>query len=428
MDYDFQTNEDFAYDLDFKDPLSRLWKRFHAPEGIIYVDGNSLGLLSEDSEISVLRVLSEWKTLGIKGWLDGEPPWFYYAEKLGSMCSELIGAKPEEVVAANTTTINIHSLAHTLYKPNGKKKKILADELNYPTDIYALRSVIRLRGQNPEKDLILSPSNDGRYLNENKIVELMSDEVALVFLPSVLYRSGQLDIQYLVKEAHDRGIKIGFDCSHSVGVIPHYFDLWNVDFALWCSYKYLNGGPGSTAFLYLNMKHFDLEPALAGWFGYEKDRQFDLLLDFRHARNARGWKISSPSILSLASIEGSLKIILEAGIEPIRTKSLKMTSYLIYLIDEILSKNPYDFTVGTPREDNRRGGHVAIEHEEAMRISESLRIKGVISDFRPPNVIRIAPVPLYNTYHQIWRIVQDLKEIIDRKEYHKSSEHRRMIS
>jgi len=427
--HEFEKSENFARKLDSEDPLARFREKFYVPEGAIYVDGNSLGLLSKDSESSVLRVVNEWKTLGIKGWLEAKHPWFYLAEELGAMCAKLVGAEPEEVVATGATTVNIHSLVNTFYEPDGKKRKILADELNFPTDIYALRSVIRLRGLNPGDALVLAPSEDGRSLDENKIVKLMDEDVALVFLPSVLYRSGQLlDMPLLTEEAHRRGIPVGFDCSHSVGVVPHYFNKWDVDFALWCSYKYLNGGPGGTAFLYVNKKHFDHEPALTGWFGQVKEKQFDMSLNFEHSKSAGGWQISSPAVLSLAPIEGSLKIILEAGIEGIREKSLKMTSYLIYLTDEILSAAPYNFMIGTPREPERRGGHVAVEHEEGMRMAEALRSRGVVSDFRPPNVIRLAPIPLYNTYHEVWKIVQHLKEIVDKRVYEAFPQERKKIS
>ena len=429
VDSKFETHEEFAQKLDSTDPLAKFRGRFHTPKDTIYVDGNSLGLLSKDSESSVSRVLDEWKTLGIRGWLEGRLPWFHFAEELGAKCAKLVGARPDEVVATGTTTVNIHSLVHTFYQYDSKRRKILADELTFPTDIYALRSIVQLRGLDPKKNLVLTSSLDGRFLDEQKIVDMMDETIAIALLPSVLYRSGQLlDMKYLAEEAHKKGITIGFDCSHSAGIVPHHFDHWNVDFAVWCSYKYLNGGPGSTAFLYVNKKHFDREPVLAGWFGYVKDKQFDLALHFEHARSAGGWQISSPAILSSAPVEGSLNIILEAGIEAIRKKSLNMTSYLIDLIDETLSQKPYNFSIGTPREARRRGGHVAIEHKEAMRISEALRARRVISDFRPPNVIRIAPIPLYNTYHEVWRIAQHLKNIIDEEEYAKLPKQRKDIS
>jgi kynureninase len=198
-----------------------------------------------------------------------------------------------------------------------------------------------------------------------------------------------------------------------VGIVPHDFDEWQTDFALWCSYKYLNGGPGATAFLYVNKKHFQLEPALPGWFGYQKDKQFNMALHFEHAQNAGGWQISSPAILSSAPLEGALSIILEAGIQQIREKSAKMTSYLIYLVDELLSKPPYDYSVGTPREPQRRGGHVAIEHSKADTIIQELIRKGIVPDYRPPNIIRTAPASLYTKYHEIWQMIDTLKQAIN---------------
>ncbi|UCD96111.1 MAG: kynureninase [Candidatus Bathyarchaeota archaeon] len=429
MDSAFKVAEEYSQQLDLQDPLSGYRLKFHIPPNTIYMDGNSLGLLAKNSEDCVLRALNEWKTLGIQGWLNADLPWFHMAEELGAQCAQIVGALPTEVVATGTTTVNIHSLVNTFYQPDDLRTKILGDELNFPSDIYALTSAVKLRGLDPNKNLILAPSRDGRTLDEKQIVELMTDDVALVFLPSVLYRSGQLlDMKTLTEQAHRRGIPIGFDCSHSVGAIPHFFDEWQVDFALWCSYKYLNGGPGGTAFLYVNENHFTVEPALAGWFGHVKERQFDMAPNFEHARSAGGWQISSPAILSSVPLEGSLKIILEAGIQAIRRKSLTMTSYLMFLIDELLSEDPYNYAVGTPREAKRRGGHVAIEHEEGSRISEALRVRNVIPDFRPPNIVRIAPSPLYSTYNEVWRVVQHLKEIIDSKEYERFSKGRKLIS
>jgi kynureninase len=429
MNSEFELGESYARKLDLEDTLARFRESFYLPNQTIYMDGNSLGLMCKDSWSSVLRVLDEWATLGVRGWLEAKRPWFYFSEQLGAMCASLVGAAPDEVVVSGTTTVNIHQLVNTFYRPSGERKRIIADELDFPSDIYALRSIMKLRGTNPDTDLILAPSADGRLLDENKLVQLMDDRVALVFLPSVLYRSGQLlDIRHLTREAHRRNILIGFDCCHSVGSVPHHFDEWGVDFALWCSYKYLNGGPGSTAFLYVNKEHFDREPALAGWFGYVKEKQFDMSLEFEHSRNAGGWQISSPAILSSASLEGSLKVTLDAGIEAIREKSLRMTSYLMYLVDHLLSRSPYDFLIGTPREDERRGGHVAIEHDEGLRIGEALRSRGVTPDFRPPNILRIAPIPLYNTYHEVWQVTQHLKDIIDKREYERFSKERKAIS
>ncbi len=426
VSYTFNQEENFALLMDSQDPLSKYRDRFYIPENnTIYLDGNSLGLSSKDAELNILRVIDEWKNLGIRGWFEPEKPWFHFGERLGAMIAPLVGAKPEEVVATGTTTINLHSLVSTFYHPQGKKTKILANELEFPTDIYALKSQILLKGLDPIDHLVRVPSEDGRNLNENTIVESMTDEIALILLSSALYRSGQLiDIPYLTQEAHKRDIPIGWYCCHSVGALPHFFHDWDVDFAFWCSYKYLNSGPGSTAFLYINKKHFQKLPGLTGWFGNVKERQFEMSHDFEHAKSAGGWQMSSSNIFCSAPIEGSLKIVLEAGIDNIRKKSLKMTSYLIYLIDEILSKHPYNFKVGTPRDPEKRTGHVALEHDEnAIEINKLLMKQYIVTDFRYPNIIRIAPIALYNTYHEVWQTIQRIKDIFDQnklKEYKNS--------
>lgn len=416
----FEPTEAFALKMDAEDPLREFRQRFFIPAGKIYMDGNSLGLMSRDAGNTVQRVLKEWQHQAIDGWLEAGQPWFTFAENLGARCAPLVGAAPDEVVATGTTTVNIHSLTATFYKPQGRRSRILADPLNFPTDIYALKGQIRLKGLDPKRELVLVPSSDGKTLDEEAIVGHLSDEVAMALLPSVLFRSGQLlDIAYLTAKAHEKGIIIGFDCSHSVGALPHRFDDWDVDFALWCSYKYLNGGPGSPAFLYVNRKHFRREPLLAGWFGYVKEKQFDLLLDFEHAPSAGGWQISSPGIINAAPVEGALTIANEAGIERTRQKSLLLTSYLVFLVDELLSAPPYSFTIGTPRNPERRGGHIALERDQfPWEICRALKVnKGVIPDFRGPNVIRIAPVALYNTFHEVWQVVHFIKEIIDNREY-----------
>ncbi len=422
-------NKEEIINFDGKDTLAAFRDRFYILEGITYMDGNSLGLLSKDSERSLMRVLDEWKTLGIKGWMEGERPWFWFAEDMGDMASPIVGAKPGEVVFSGTTTVNIHSLISSFYNPKGKRTKILADELNFPSDIYALKGQLKLRGVCPQKHLILAKAGKDMLLNEQDIIEQMTDEVDLVFLPSVIYSTGQLlDMELLTAEAHKRNITIGFDCSHSAGAIPHRFDVWGVDFALWCSYKYMNGGPGASAFYYVNKKHFGKEPLLAGWFGYLKEKQFDMLTEFIPAPNAGRWQISSPGILGSSAIEGALKIILEAGINNIREKSLKMTSLLAGLLQEKVFSGFPGFKFVTPLKEERRGGHIAIEPPEAVRINEALKARGIIPDLRPPNIIRLAPVALYNTFEEVWNVVETLKEIMDTKEYEKYSKQRKAVS
>jgi len=228
--------EEYALRMDAEDPLARYRDRFHRIPGKIYMDGNSLGLLSVDAEASLRRVFEEWKALGIGGWTGGEIQWITYAERLGAMEAGLVGAAPDEVVVCGGTTVNLHALVATFYRPEGERRRILADELNFPSDLYALAAQIRLRGGDPDDDLVLVESRDGLVIEEDDVVDAMTEDVALILLPSVYYRSGQLlDMGRLTREARERGITIGFDCSHSVGVVPHRFDEWGVDWAFWCN-------------------------------------------------------------------------------------------------------------------------------------------------------------------------------------------------
>lgn len=419
-----------AQRLDDHDGLASFKNRFYVREGVIYMDGNSLGLLSHDAEQSLLTVIEQWKTLGIDGWLKASPPWFYLGEELGRRSASLVGASPESIVVAGTTTVNLHALVATFYEPTQGRRKIIAGELDFPSDIYALKAQIELRGGNPQTDLVKVSSHDGRTIDEDDIIATMDDTVALVLLPSVLYRSGQLlDIQRLTAAAHDRGITIGWDCCHSAGVIPHEFDRWNVDFAFWCNYKYLNAGPGGIASLYVNPQHFGKTPALPGWWGYQKDRQFDMLHEFEGAAGAGAWQISTTTILGAAPLIGSLNIMDEAGIETVRKKSLALTDYLISLLDERgLTGAEYGYQIGTPRDHRSRGGHVAVEHEHAAAIARSLKERGVVPDFRPPNVIRLAPVPLYTSFVDVWDTVQHLREIIESGEYRQMSGAREIVA
>ena len=414
-----RTDEDYAQALDAADPMSAVRGMFNIPEDTVYMLGNSLGLMPKAAEEAVGRVMGEWRAMGIGGWMDGKPPWFYLAERIGEAAAPLVGAVPDEVICTGTTTYNIHSLVSTFFRPSDSRKKIIASSLEFPTDIYALKSQLELRGLDRDDDLILIGGDEEGIVNEDEIIGAMNDEVALVWLSSVLFRSGQLlDIARLTAAAHERGIMIGFDCSHSAGAVPHSFDEWDVDFAVWCGYKYLCGGPGAPAFIYLNRKHFDTVPGLSGWFGCDKDRQFDMSLEFDHARSAGGWQVSSPGILGAAAVEGALSVIMDHGIAAVRERSLRLTSYLFYLVDELLSEEPYSFRVVTPRENSRRGGHIAIARgEDALKIKEALVNRGVVTDFRPPDVIRIAPSPLYSTFTDVRSVVGYIREIIDSGEY-----------
>ncbi len=418
---------EYAQQLDNADSLNRFREEFYIKPNSIYMDGNSLGLLSKRAEKTLLESLNDWKEHGIDGWTNGKHPWFFLSEKLGEMMAPLVGAAANEVIVTGSTTVNLHQLVATFYKPEGKRTKILADELTFPSDIYALQSQLRIHGFDPDTHLVRVKSRDGRFLEEEDIIEAMTDEIALIILPTVLYRSGQiLDMKRLTAEANRRGILIGFDGCHSIGAIPHSFSDWGVDFAYWCNYKHLNGGPGSVGGLYVNSKHFGTAPGLAGWFGSKKEKQFDMEHSLTPADSAGAYQIGTPHVLSLAPLLGALEIFAEAGIENIRAKSLNINQYLMDLINQEL--HDFGFTIGNPSEDIRRGGHVSLEHKEAARICKALKENGIIPDFRAPNIIRLAPVALYTSYTEVWEVVQILKKIMTDKQYEQFKNEREVVA
>lgn len=417
---------EYAKQLDQQDELAQFKDEFYLLEDKIYMDGNSLGLLSKRAERTLYELLGTWKNLGIDGWTEGEHPWFYLSEKVGAQMAPLVGGKKEEVIATGSTTTNLHQLVAAFYKPAGKRTKILADELNFPSDIYALKSQLELKGYASEKHLVRVKSRDGRFLKEEDIVAAMTDEVALIVLPAVLYRSGQvLNIEYLTSEANKRGIPIGFDLCHSIGAIPHQLHTGGVDFSFWCTYKHLNGGPGSVAGLFVHEKHFGMQPGLAGWFGSDKSAQFDMSHTMTPAANVGAFQIGTPHVLSLAPVIGALELFADATIERVREKSLKLTEYFLFLIKVELEG--FGFTVGNPADDTR-GGHILLEHEEAARICKALKQDGIIPDFRAPDGIRLAPVALYNTFEDVWHTVQTLKTIMDEKRYEQFENKRGIVA
>lgn len=420
-------SEEYAVELDKQDKLKDYRNEFYTQNDVIYLDGNSLGLLSKRAETALQQTVEAWKNYGIDGWTKGEHPWFYLSESLGDLSAPLIGASKEEVIITGSTTVNLHQLVGTFYKPSDQRTKILADELNFPSDIYALQSQLRLKGYAPDEYLVQVPSSDGLTLDEDDIIKRMTDDIALIVLPSVLYRSGQiLDMERLTKEAHARNILIGFDLCHSIGAIPHHLSYWDVDFAFWCNYKHINGGPGSVAGLYVNQKQFGRDIGLAGWFSSKKDKQFDMEHVLRAEEHAGAYQIGTPHVLSAAPLLGSLEMFREVGIEKIRTKSLQLTNYMMELISYELK--PHGFNIGNPIPDDIRGGHIYLEHPEAARICKALKAAGVIPDFRSPKGIRLAPVALYNTFEEVWKTVQRLKAIMDEGKYKEFSNERDVVA
>lgn len=418
---EYETGRDFALRLDAEDALASRREFFYIKPGQIYMDGNSLGLCSKPAEQAVLRALEDWKKYGIGIWTGAEINYFLYFERIAAKLARLINARPEEVTVCASTTLNVHQCIATFWKPDARRYKIVVDELNFPTDRYAVTSQIRQRGMDVDEVLRVIPSRDGKTLAMEDILAALTEDVSIVLLPSVLYRSAQLlDMAAITRAAHEKGIICGFDLCHSIGAVDHDMEAVDCDFAVWCNYKYLSGGPGATAGLYVNRRHFGLEPGLAGWWGNRNDTQFELRPEFEHSPNAGGWQTGTSPVLSMAAVDGALDAYEGLTMAEVRARSLKLTEYLMYLIDTELAG--CGFTIGNPRVDAVRGGHVALEHADAVRINEALKAADVVPDFRYPNVIRLAPSPLYTSFAEVWELVRRLKEIMDTKAYEKYSD------
>ena len=425
-------SRELAERLDADDTLSAYRSRFFVPDGRIYLDGNSLGLLSRDAEATLMSVVEKWKSGGIGGWLDGDSPWFTMAESLAARVAKLVGAEADEVAIANSMTINLHQLLSTLYNPLAKRRKVLIDAHSFPTDRYALRSHLRLRGLDPDENIVIAPAGKSRFLDEAEIVKaLKNPELQMALFPSVVYTTGQLlDLERICRAARENGVLIGLDMSHSVGVMPHALDDWGADFAGWGHYKWLNAGPGSVAGLYLNRRHFNesgaVDAGMAGWWSVHKESMFEMSDEFFPGMGASALQIGTPAVLSMAPIDGALKPVEEAGLEAIRAKSVAMTEFIIGAIDSTLGD--CGFTVGTPRDANRRGGHVSVQHKHAQPICLALRERGVVPDYRKPDVIRLAPSPLYNTFADLWHALEILKEITTERAYEEFESTRSLVT
>lgn len=406
---EFDASRSAARMRDAESSLTGLRERFTVPEDTVYMDGNSLGVHGQDAREALERAVDQWREHGVEGWTAADPPWFEYGERLGDRLAGVVGAKPAECVAANSTTVNIHALVGT-FLDAADGTGVVVNELDFPTDHYAVRSQLRARGLDPSEDLVVVESEDGRTIDTEAIADAVTDDTAIVFMPSVLYRSGQLfDLETITEIAHDHGAFAGFDLAHSVGVVDHDLHFDGVDFAVWCSYKYLNAGPGAIGGLYVHEDNFDLRPSMAGWWGNADDTQFDLRPTFDPAEGAAAFQIGTVPVFSAAPLFGTLDVVEAAGVDQLREHSLELTRYLVSLVDERLP----ECSVGTPREAERRGGHVAVEHPAAERVSRALRDRGVVVDYRPPDVVRVAPSPYFVGFEDVWQTVAELRAVLD---------------
>ena len=376
------------------------------------------------AESAVLKLIVEWKQHGIEGWTDCH--WLDQAERLSPALAPLVGADPDEVIVTGTTTVNLHQLLATFYRPRGNKRKILIDQHAFPSDRYAAVSHLRLRDGDPAADLLVVSPRNGQIFAPGELAEKLSTDVAVAILPSVIFATGQLlSLEELTGATEKNDILLILDCSHSIGSIPHNFHSDRVPLAFWCSYKYLNGGPGAVGGLFCQRERLGAAPGLAGWWGNQPETRFDMAFAMQPAANASSFQISTPSLLSMAPLAASLEIFQRATTSAVRSVSLMLTDLFMKRVSEVLP----EFAIVTPTEISQRGAQVTLRHEEARRISLVLRRRHrVIGDFRAPDFLRFAPVALYNSSQEVEQVVAALRETLDRRQYLEITELKELVT
>ena len=414
----YQADESFAVRTDAEDPLHVFRKEFclpTAPDGspIIYFCGNSLGLMPRAARDAVTAELDDWQRLAVDAHFEGRCPWYSYHEQFREKAARLVGALPEEVVMMNSLTVNLHLLMVSFYRPTHTRFKILMEDAAFPSDTYAIKSQLRFHNHNPDDALVVIRPREGQYTihpgDIESALEDHGDTIAMVLLAGVNYFSGQVfDMRSIAEVAHREGCVIGLDLAHAAGNVPLQLHDWNIDFAAWCTYKYLNCGPGALAGAFVHNRHVadSKLPRFSGWWGNDPKTRFKMHLqpEFVPVPSADAWQISNPPILSAAPLRASLDIFDRAGMAALREKSVRLTGYLQFLLDGI--KSPI-YEVITPRATKQRGCQLSIlVHRDPKSMFGKLESAGIKCDFREPNVIRAAPVPLYNTYKETWMFAQ----------------------
>lgn len=413
---------EYAQGLDKIDLLSSFRDKFYIPKDengneVVYLCGNSLGLQPKSTRNYLEQELLDWQNMGVKGHYEAKNPWKYYHHFVKDSLAKLTGAKPIEVTAMNTLTSNLNSLLYTFYRPTAEKYKIIAEGTAFPSDIYALKSFIKNYGYNPETDLILLYPRDGESIIrfEDIVSALDQENAQMIMLGNVNYYSGQFfDIKNITLEAHKRNIIAGFDLAHGIGNVKLKLHEWDVDFACWCSYKYLNSGPGGIAGLFVHERYaerFDLN-RLSGWWGQNESTRFLMSHTFEPMKGVDGWQNSNPAVLTLATLKASLDIFDEAGFDNLIKKSKTLTGYTEFLVNSIQTDKIEIITPSNPEE---RGCQLSIRVKGAdKRLFENLERANVVADWREPDVIRIAPVPLYNSYVDVFSFAKILETEINK--------------
>lgn len=414
----FQSSLEFAQQLDQSDPLASFRNKFHLPnkdgKERVYFLGNSLGLQPQSTTYFIEKILHQWKEEGVESFFAKDEPWMNYHHKLVQPLSIIVGSLPHEISVMNQLTVNIHLMLVSFYRPEGRRNKILVESKAFPSDQYALKSYIRHLGLNPDDVLVEIPFDiNGTACSHGEIKKQIQNhkkELALIFLSGVQYYNGQLfDMQGIAKAAKEAGAMVGFDLAHAVGNVAMKLHEWNIDFACWCSYKYLNGGPGTIGGVFVHEKHHHSHlNRLEGWWGVKESERFLMKDDFISSSNATSWQLSTPPLLLFACLNASLEIFMEAGWDQLVAKQQKMSAWTDFLLNGM--EHSF-FSRITPIE---RGCQISLQFKKSGKeVYERIVEKGFMVDWREPDVIRFAPVPLYNSYVEIWQFIHCLKEVVN---------------
>lgn len=417
---------EYAQNLDQQDALADFRNKFFIPqrngEDAVYFTGNSLGLQPKSVKYYVLQELDDWAKFGVEGHFEAKNPWFSYHEVLTDKIAKIVGAKHNEVVVTHSLTTNLHLLMVSFYRPTAQRHKIICEKKAFPSDQYALESQVKFHGFNPETSIIEVGPRDGEHVTRHEDVissiKEAGDELAMIMIGGVNYYTGQLfDMAAITKAGHAVGATVGFDLAHAAGNVKLKLNDWGVDFAAWCSYKYLNSSPGGVSGMFVHERHeYNPElPRFAGWWGYDKSTRFEMKPGFVPMKGAEGWQLSNAPVLGMAAHLAALEIFEEAGMEALQNKSKALTAYLEELILDVSERNGdlCQFEIITPSDVNQRGAQLSIlAHGQGKKMFDALAKMGVIADWREPNVIRIAPVPLYNSFKDVYRFANLLEKAV----------------
>jgi len=418
----YQLGLDFALEQDKNDALASFRNQFHIPKDkhgkdSIYMVGNSLGLQPKNAQAYISEVLTDWATLGVDGHFHAKNPWTTYHELLGEQMAKVVGAKPIEVVVMNTLTANLHFMMASFYKPTKTRYKILIEADAFPSDKYAVESQLQHHGFDAKEGLILWKPKKGEdlanYEDLESILESQGNDIALILIGAVNYYTGQFfDLKRITKLGHKHGCMVGFDCAHGAGNVALNLHDSGADFAAWCTYKYLNSGPGSIAGCFVHERHAYNKNLnrFAGWWSHNKETRFKMRDEFDQLPGAEGWQLSNPPILAMAAIRASLELFEEVGMEKLIEKSQRLTGYLEFLLTELGTDA---INIITPNNPQERGCQLSIQVKHADKsVFNKLTNLGVMSDWREPNVMRFAPVPLYNSFQDVYNLVERFKKVL----------------